>query len=445
MKTTLSTLRQHKIGVAFLIFWYVALFPGRIGYDGSLANSLMRAGKSTDIWTGQYFLITKILTLSGSNIWLASLFQLAILAFTLKIFCDAFIENEKRSIKVWTFLCATPLIGVFGVTIAHDVYLCAGILLVVADLRRHDQRTFYESRVRLIAVLLIVFLLSMNFLGYPVLFFYIVLNLLQRRIKIVAIISIFFLAFMSLSSVLVQHEITPPRYLFPLAADLKCIAQQPAAKLDAQDWIFLQKLADKEYLITPIACNSTDPTAILLDPVLTKKIGQQDFINGYLRIAIKNPATVLTSHVIKAEQILPPPFFPHVNPAISFASNQPVGMKTDSSLINGSDFLHISIDDTTIEKFSFTKPLELVALLATYLFNISSNLWGWGGFWLLLFLFYLSRKETSRGRALLISTPFLLLLISLSFAGPIAAPRYVFSVILAGLALTYERLTLIKM
>ena len=197
--------------------------------------------------------------------------------------------------------------------------------------------------------------------------------------------------------------------------------------------------------MTPIPCNSTDPTAILLDTVLSKKIGQQDFINGYLRIAIKNPATVLTSHVIKAEQILPPPFFPHVNAAISFASNQPVGMKTDSSLINGSDFLHISIDDTTIEKFSFTKPLELVALLAAYLFNISSNIWGWGGFWLLLFLFYLSRKETSRGRALLISTPFLLLLISLSFAGPIAAPRYVFSVILAGLALTYEKLTLIKM
>lgn len=436
--------RLHKHALIFLLFWYVALFPGRIGYDGTLANNLMREGKSTDIWTGQYFLITKILTFSGKEIWLVALFQLAILAFALKVFCDTFIEDRKRSRMAWTVLCATPLIGVFGVTVAHDAYLCAGVIIAIADLATHDRDTLHDSRLSRIAGPLTTFLLSMNFLGYPILAFYILVKLLRRKFKFVIEILVFFLAFTSAASMIINHEITPPRYLFPLAADLKCVAQEPAAKLDFKDWAFLQTLATKDYLLNPVACNSTDSTAILLDSVLSGKVSQSDFIKSFLRIALKNPATVITSHVIKAEEILPPPFFPHVKSSINFNAGEPIGMKTDSSLINGSDFLHISIDDRSIKKWKYNKLFEIIALFATYLFNISSNLWGWGGLWLMISLFFIGRLKFPRGQFFILSTPFILLLISLALAGPIAAPRYAFSVIIAGIALTVGNLNPIK-
>ena len=40
-----------------VVFWYLAFFPGRLGYDYSLAIRMIQEGESTDWWTSTFFLV----------------------------------------------------------------------------------------------------------------------------------------------------------------------------------------------------------------------------------------------------------------------------------------------------------------------------------------------------------------------------------------------------
>ena len=80
--TVINRIRENKWvtgSILVTFFWYVSLFPGRIGSDPVKAILLMRQGASTDWWTAQYFWVLKLTSINGESIWLASLISLIVL------------------------------------------------------------------------------------------------------------------------------------------------------------------------------------------------------------------------------------------------------------------------------------------------------------------------------------------------------------------------------
>ena len=113
------------------LFWYISLFPGRIGSDPVQAINLMKNGESTDWWTALYFWFLRITTFNGQSIWLASLLSIIPLYFSLIYFLYSFPEKKVRINRVAFFICLSPLFGNFAVNINHDVFFTSGIFLVL--------------------------------------------------------------------------------------------------------------------------------------------------------------------------------------------------------------------------------------------------------------------------------------------------------------------------
>ena len=68
------------------LFWYISLFPGRIGTDPVQAIKLMEKNQSTDWWSALYFWFLRVTTFNGQSIWLASLLSLIPLYLSLIYF-----------------------------------------------------------------------------------------------------------------------------------------------------------------------------------------------------------------------------------------------------------------------------------------------------------------------------------------------------------------------
>ena len=133
MLEKIKFLKSHrKFSFAFLgiiAFWYLSLFPGRLGYDYSLAIKMIQQGKSTDWWTSLFFWYLKISSFNGNSIFVPALLGLISLAFSLVFLISAFSQSLK--VRMWAVIVIslTPLFGVFGVTVSHDVFQTAGIII----------------------------------------------------------------------------------------------------------------------------------------------------------------------------------------------------------------------------------------------------------------------------------------------------------------------------
>ena len=93
MSQALHFLSKNRIYAA-IGFWYLALYPGRLGYDYSLAIRMIQNGESTNWWTAFYFWILRVTSFNGRSIALISLIGLVVLALSLKYFLDALISNS---------------------------------------------------------------------------------------------------------------------------------------------------------------------------------------------------------------------------------------------------------------------------------------------------------------------------------------------------------------
>ena len=136
-------IREYKWvngSIAASIFWYVSLFPGRIGSDPVKAILLMRDGASTDWWTAQYFWVLKLTTLNGHQIWIASFVSIVVLYVSTCYFIFSLPEKNRTLQKTLFVISLSPLFGNFAVNINHDVFYTSGILLTVGFVFRKHYR-----------------------------------------------------------------------------------------------------------------------------------------------------------------------------------------------------------------------------------------------------------------------------------------------------------------
>jgi hypothetical protein len=417
---------------------FIGLYPGRLGYDGGVALEYINKGESTDIWTSQYFIFLKFITFNGTTLAIASLSGLVVLAISFKFWLTSIelILNVRSSKFIQLILL--PIIIFFGLTVSHDSFLASGILLITGQALRKASRPT-ANRVQTWINLLACFSLSLSYLGLAVLIFYLIVLAFGRNFRSFSTSLLLTLALAILGATFVNHQSTPPRYLFPLVADLKCIAQSSAAQLDQTDIVFLTSLKDLSEWKKQIPCDNTDPVNSYLENVANGKVTTVDFLKGYFAIADKNPAIVLGSHFLKSREAIPFPFSSPPKAAVELPNDGILGQHSDKSLINGPDFLHVSIDSPRyIQEISILKPVQAILLFVGFMYNSSSSYWSWGGFWIWFIVLagLIAKKRRNSINMYAFLAPTLLLHLFLIYLGPISAPRYVLSTILMGLSMS---------
>lgn len=347
------------------VFWYVSLFPGRLGSDPVKAILLMRQGSSTDWWTAQYFWVLKLTSINGQHIWLASLISLVVLYMCASYFIFSLPENYSDLQKTRFIICLSPLFGNFAVNISHDVFFTSGILLTVGfTFRQYYKNTKPRDILVPFAASLALTNTKSGFLIVMAFAFHFVYTK-QVVSRMFPILTFTVVTFLVCSVGVTKTNV--PMHLLPALADLKCVAQHPEARLTTEEWRYLEKIYPLEQWKNPKTCSSMDDALIETSNDGLYQIELKPFLKSYISISLKNPAIVIQAHLQRSSVALPPPFFQGPQNQVDRNINNPVGLNTNIALQLGPSVLHPSVDlpDQKVDS-NLLKPLESIALLASF-------------------------------------------------------------------------------
>lgn len=425
--------------IAINIFWYIALFPGRLGYDYSLAIRIMQRGESTDWWTASYWWFLRLTTFDGKTIALSSLLTLLVLSTSLHWFIFS-LPSQARNLKIsFLIMLLTPIYGGFAVNVTHDVFQASGILLLIGIQIRIFRKIDIAFRHRLILESSAAILLLTTKSGFLIITANIIIILLQRRFKLSILIVSISLVFNLVSGFGVTHGKNPGIF-FLVAGDLKCVTQHVEARISAAEWLELEKIASIEKWKTSVPCWYLDDSlAILGDTELKNMKRDLQTAKLYASIVFKNPAIVVMAHLHRASMALPPPFFHGPDNQVILDPKVPIGLGTNIALQSGPELLHPSIDEPSVNPdIALLKPIEAVAQLPIFLVNQASWFWGWGGLWLWpIFIYFIHEMKIRKMKYILqVSAPIVTIHFFLVILSPAPLGRYVMGTILTGVTLT---------
>lgn len=415
--------------------WYVALYPGRLGFDYSEAIRIMNRGESTSWWTSTFWWFLRITTFNGNTIALSSLICLTSLGFSMM-----YLSNQlpiKRSIKEKSliFFSLTPLYGAFGVNVSHDVFLTSSIILFTAiqirlcinnnQLGKSEYLVITLATMEAVTTHYGIFIVSANVFVF----------VLQRKSPKTVIAIPLAVLVMQLSTIGVTQVPTFGPVL-PMIADIKCIAQHKEADISETEWAYLVSKAPREEWLVPTSCAMVDTQLSVMPSLELENIKlDTQLVKLYLSIVGKNSAIPAMAHFQRASVALPPPFFAGQPNQVELDPSIPIGEGTNTALQTNAEVLHPSIDEPSVaSKLILLKPLETIAQGLIFLVNQASWFWGWGGLWLwpfLGFVYFQIKAGNTRSVIGILTSTFTLHFLLLIFSAPL--PRYVMSTILMGL------------
>jgi len=381
---------RHWHLFALNLFWYLSLYPGRLGFDNSLALKMIREGESTDWWTGTFWRVLQLTTLNGKTIALLSLLQITLLALSMYYFVGSLTKLDtvlaKRSLFLFTL---TPIYGFFALSISHDVFQTSALLLMIGYFIRLRDKITSGFAIEVLLLLLIVLCISMVKTGT---FFIIILIIAitiygsNSKLKVpIVLISSIILLFLPAKGL--DSSWTQSGKFTPFLGDMKCIAQHPDSTISIETWNFLESIASKEAWTSPVSCSGLEAAVETLKPRFATMTLDTEFLRNYLKMVYLNPEIFLMGHIVRSREALPPLLFPIPENQVSFDFSQPLGKDTNSALQSGPPLLHPSIDSPELDqRVSLMKPLEVIAQFPAFLVNQASWFWGWAGFWLVVAL-----------------------------------------------------------
>lgn len=418
-----------------IIFYSIALFPGRVYRDSTSLLEQMRMGKSSDQWTALYFRYLQVTTINGRYLFLNAIIGLILLTLTFHWFMSSLNITKKTSHLVTLVIVGSPFIGVFGMTVGHDTTTTSGVLLLVGMLLRIKNLKDYQLSFPIILLGIILCLTS--FLGFTaVIGFAFAIGFFNRRklsvlITVLATVQIIFGSFIfNVSNA--SDNLTMTSFL----GDIKCIAQHPDAKISKEQWVSIDKLAPESEWKTETSCWIADNAYFALseasrDPKATVKLWGQ--------LASQNPQISMMAHIQRSSVALPPIFF---SPPPNMIENDyavPIGNGTADDLQKYSELFKTSVDDLPSRKFRipFQSPFEYLALFITFIFNQHSSLWGWAGLWLVAILILGKKKfELKMKDLLIVITPLISMHLAMALVSPAPNPRYLMATTIIGISLS---------
>lgn len=427
--------RRFKLTLCFIsLLWYLALFPGRLGFDYSEAIRIMQRGQSTDWWTASFWWYLRITSFNGKSIFLASAISLFILGYSLLYLSKSIEIDRYPNRKALIFFYCSPLYGGFGLNISHDVFIAAGIIIFTAfHIRRLIGRVSISNSDLIALILATALVLTTHYGPFIIVgnLFFLILKRNHRYAIILLFVSVFvfFVSTVGVTKV--------PKYgaILPIIADMKCVAQHAEAEITEQEWAQLVSLAPKSEWKNPTNCYMIDDTFRIMPSLELAKVSlTSNLIKTYIGVSGRNSAIVAMAHIQRASIALPPPFFAGPQNQVMLDPNIPIGLGTNTALQSYAGVLHPSIDEPSVTKnIAVLKILEVPAQGLIFIINQASWFWGWGGLWLwpiaLFSLVYLKRRYEGSLLPIISST---LILHGLLIILSAPLPRYVMSTIILG-------------
>ena len=430
--------RQFVIVSSICIYWFLSLFPARIGADYSALLQMIREGKSTDWWTGSYYWFLRFTSVDGRLPELTAAIQLAIFASSIIWFIYSLPGIKKvKELTTYLFLCL-PIFGFFGMTISHDLTQTSGIILLCGIELRLLRKVEIKRLSLLYTVALALVLTTHSGLLVSVAVLLRTATMKSFRMTtliVITIISCAFVANLGLTKGLnVYGNFINTSWVkyWPSVNVLKCIAQHPEAEINPQEWETLMGIAPKSAWKEPVSCSDYDVTVVAVGHANIVKnndvLTSRDYLKTYLSVFAKNPAIGVMAHIQRSRGALPPLLFQPPENQVSLDVKVPIGIGTNTALQAGPELLHPSIDIPGEEdrKPEFFNVLEYPAQGLAFIMNQASWFWGWGGLWLLLSFIMLS-KRLSEFRILRVFScmyPAFLVHLAYVYFIPASLPRY---------------------
>jgi len=423
------------------LLWWVALYPGRLGYDYALLARIIREGEQTSWWGATFFWLFKFTTFDGRYLGIISLISLLSLAHAIHYFISSIVTRDDSRNKLTLLFLFTPFFGVFGANVSHDVFQTAGVILLTSTLIRLRKQNSQGYSPTLQLCLSSAYLTTTQ---YGLSIFLIVVIFLVRRYLFSSVLSICLgisLYAIANLAVVAESDMTIRKEFYlrnMILIDLKCIAQHDEAEISDGEWAYLETYAPIESWKEKISCASPDGLAFPLALEENSRPLELSLIKTAFNIAIRQPAIPLMSHIQRSRVALPPPFFQAPDNQVELDVTKPIGINTNTALQSGPGLLHPSIDDEILARRpAVLRPLEMFVLMPAFLINQASWFWSWGGLWLYpMFFLILGLLRKNIQSVLIVFVPTLLLHFVIFIVGPSSIGRYVMSTIIMGLVST---------
>jgi hypothetical protein len=429
----------YGTAVFSILFYFVALYPSRNHWDTVKILELSRSGKSSDQWTASYFRFLEILSFGGKYGMVPAVVGLICLAAALLFFISSFNCEVKTLNIVGRFFLLSPFIGVFGMTLTHEVQSTTGTLLLTGLLMRKVRKDITNMFEYKSLILFSALMLSMIHTGIFVFFGFLVAYVIIERSHLLLLgVTCFGLLLVTLYGhqlLGVTEQSKALRYQSFLG-DIKCITQHPDANINTTEWNLLLLSGTLEEWTSPSTCAYSQ--VYFAFPWVEKN--QISTIKLWFKLTSQNPQLAIEARIQRAANALPPLLFTPPQAAIAVDYLKPVGLNVQDDLLIWSPLFKTSNDDEyqrhKFQNLKFGKILEAVAILPAHLLNRNSSLWGWAGLWLSVAVFLLYLCSPYRLRKLsLVFLPQIFTCISLVLFSPISDPRYSMNVTLTSLVI----------
>lgn len=431
-----------------ILFWYISMFPGRVGADTAGAIRLIQSGESTDWWTALFFWFLKLSSFNGTTIAITSLIQLIILSIAFYWLVIALPGSKTVIEKSFLIMIATPIFGAFGTTVGHDNLQVSGIFILLGIELRNIRKLELRKKTLVKAYISSIFCLLTTHTGI----FLILLSLLILTVRKFFKMSIYLLLLtffiLTVSSIGVTKSLyngiavnkTSQVKYSAFIADLKCIAQNPSSEINEFDWERLTRIAPKSDWLISLSCANSDPAINSLDLHKSKyDFSSTEFGKTYLTISSKNIAIVAMAHIQRARGILAPPFFQAPDNQVVLDTKIPIGFGANNALQTGPEVIHPSNDEPTVSVNSrWLKPLNMLAQIPIFLVNQASWFWGWAGLWCWpIVIYWIWKIKIRKAKDLIISLyPIIGLHTILLLTIPTSIARYYMAAIILGIFVT---------
>jgi hypothetical protein len=425
---------------ASTFFYFLALFPSRNHWDTVAIMELSRRNESSNQWTAVYFRLLELFSLKGTQPYIPAFLGIAMLAYAVLFFVFSIpLKPRILNLVSKTFLIS-PYVGVFGMTLTHELQSTTGMLLMLGVVFRKANKIQISQKHETIIILLGFTLFSTVYIGFFVGFFFcVVLKLLNYH-------RVLFLTFLQLVITLITFLGSPilgvtdlgrsMRYQ-SLVGDIKCITQHPNSKISNEQWRLLQKFGSKIEWTTPSTCAYADK--YFAGPSINKN--PREFVGIWLSLVKNNPQLALEARIQRSAIGLPPLFFTKPQNSIEIDYLSPAGNNSRDDLLIWSPLFKTSNDDPyQLREFprpEFLFPLEALAILPAQIMMRNSSLWGWGGLWMsLAFILMLVTCKNEVRKQLILFIPLISVSMALFLVCPISDPRYAMPITIPSILIT---------
>ena len=417
-----------------LTFWYLAMFPGRVGFDTKLAFELMRNGEGTEWWTGWYWRILQVFTFNGSLIFFFSFCAYSLFWLVLFRLINVYSSNIYISTRMKFIITFIPVLPVFAMTVQHDVLFCTGVLGLVANeikLQQDSVSNKYDFKT-LLFILPLLLTTKQGVMLIPLLIIRVVWLIGIKKSLLITVISLLLVLVPSMG---LSNTWTRQSPAIPMLMDIKCAVQHPESRVSEENWRYLESLLPRDLWKKSESCKEIDGND-WQKQINFKNLSMMDTLRVYLELLPDHAEIYLMAHIQRSTTVLPPPFFRGPDNQVNLDYSKPIGENTNLALQSGSPLLHPSVDDPSVDiRVDLLRPLSYLGQGGVFLINQASRYWAWGGLWfwaLILHTLTVGRKDYKlaflRTYWYLISLHFLFFLIGISSTG-----RHVMPTICIGL------------